>query len=115
MRLSQATDDLLLKPVTDVVKYLNKCCKSQLEKARAYFRWLTTRDLNQLPAAAANKTGGGDESAADGVIHALREIKDKESYNLYSELYVTMCRCVRRHSFCVSDCLFYNYKAKSKP
>ena len=61
------------------MKHLNKACKTEVEKARAYFRWLTTRDLNSLP------------DGVGGIGGLLKEIKMNDNYNDYSTLYVDMC------------------------
>ena len=67
--------------IQDVVKYLNRICRTEVEKARAYFRWLTTRDLNSLP-----------PEVASGIATTLLEMKKNDNYNEYSSLFVEMCK-----------------------
>ena len=51
---------MMRQPLEAIVKYLNKKCKKDMDKARAYFRWLTTRDIMNLILADTSKD---DENA----------------------------------------------------
>ena len=77
------------QPISAVVTYLNKHCSTNLEKVRAYFRWLCTRDVTALIAP------DPETDHEDAVLKALMRINDdKNGGSLYSHIYADMCRHV---------------------
>lgn len=78
----QAPHSLLRQPVTAIVEYLNKRCHSDLDKVRAYFRWLCTRDRSALIDL------DPELDADDAVLKILREPGSP------TDLFADMCRFV---------------------
>ena len=78
----QAPDELLRKPLFDVVAYLNERCSTELQKVRAYFRWLCTRSMHDLI------DPDPEQDDDDAVHNRLRELAANFEYN---EFYADMC------------------------
>ena len=77
---------MMRQPLEAIVKYLNKKCKKDMDKARAYFRWLTTRDIMNLILADTSKD---DENAVLRVWWPSKKTKVLEDERL--RLYTQKC------------------------
>ena len=78
----QAPDELLRRPLSDVVAYLNERCSTDLQKVRAYFRWLCTRCMHGLI------DPDPEQDDDDAVLNRLRKLAANFEYN---EFYADMC------------------------
>ena len=74
------------RPLSDLVTYLNQRCSTDLQKVRAYFRWLCTRDVKSL----IKPDPSLDDDAA--VLHTLMKIDDESGGAVYGHLYSDMCK-----------------------
>ena len=84
--LGQAPQELMRRPLSDLVTYLNQRCSTDLQKVRAYFRWLCTRDIESLIKP--------DPSLDDdnAVLHTLMKTSEKGGGSVYTNLYAEMCQ-----------------------
>ena len=80
-RFLQALETLLHKPLQSLVDYLVRPAKSDVQKARALFCWLTAQNLATLDVT----------SAVDGTLLSyLKRLKNSQlSYN---QFYLEMCQ-----------------------
>ena len=90
LAMLQPPAELMRQPLSAVVLYLDERCTSTLDKVRAYFRWLCTRDSSDLIE---------PEPAVDheeAVLKTLMNIANHNNASLnYSELFTEMCRYVK--------------------
>ena len=81
-RMFQTPQSFLQGPLQELVSYLNKQCSNDMQRARAYFRWLCTRDLGSL------SSTGDDVSSDAPVANRLVEIREsKNQSNGYAKFF----------------------------
>ena len=83
----QTPQSFLQGPLQELVSHLNRQCSNDMQRARAYFRWLCTRDLGSL------SSTGDDVSSDAPVANRLVEIREsKNQSNGYAKFFTDMCR-----------------------